>query len=113
MTDSSQFAAIPRLAWLALVAGPAAYLAAGRQRRAAVVGVLWLGALLAYAYVPYLQTFLALDTGGESAREVTDTALRAAEAWVRSAPEWAPGGWWVVLVGNLACAVDLWRLLRR
>ncbi len=112
MPDPSQPPVLSRHAWLGLAAGPLAYLGAGRRRRAAVAGALWLGALLAYGYVPYLQTFLALDTGGESAREVTATAVRAAEAWIRATPTWAPGGWWVLVLGNLACAADLWRLSR-
>ncbi len=96
---------------LALCLGPLGLFDAGRTRAAAVAAIALGLALLVYAWFPYLAIYMELDGGGGTAKEVTQTSIMAAEAWIRSAPQWAPGGWWVPALGNLACTA--WLALRR
>jgi hypothetical protein len=99
---------------LALVIGPAAYVFAGRRTRAVTLGLLVAACVLGYPYTQYLQAFANLNTGGDSARELTNTAIQANFALLHGVQNWLPGAVLVLGLCNLACAADLaWLLLRQ
>lgn len=80
---------------------------------ALIMGGLYVLVLGLIAYVPYLNIYSEVTGGGESARELTDAAIAASQGL------WAAWRWWLpweilaVIVGNLACALDLARRARR
>ncbi|MDB5101094.1 MAG: hypothetical protein JWM80_5515 [Cyanobacteria bacterium RYN_339] len=98
---------MPNRVLLALATGPWALYRAGFARRAlgwAVIMILLAGLA---AYVPYLQIYAAITDGGESAKELTDTAIAASTAWLGAWRSWAPWTAAALILGNVGCALDL------
>jgi hypothetical protein len=79
----------------------------GRTRRAAVWGVITVVAVALTAYVPYLQIYANITSGGDTARELTDTAIAANKALFLAWRSWQPWSLGVLAACNLGCALDL------
>lgn len=98
---------------LALLVGPGAYFWTRRYGRAAIASVALAAAVLWFAYFPYLQVFTQLNTGGDSAGEISNTAVAATKSWLGLGAYWAPALAGTVLAINLICAIDLALIARR
>ena len=95
---------------LCLFFGPLGLLLVGRRRAAAVAAGVLAAAWLLYGYVVYLDLYEGLTQGGETAREVTDTAIATLRAQLAAAPQWVPSGLWALVPLHLGCAAyALWR----
>lgn len=98
---------------LALFVGPGAHWLAGYQRRAVGWAIAAYLASSVWPYWLYLQAFAELDSGGDTARELTNTCLRANEAMFATAASWLPVTIAVLAIANVACALDLaWQARR-